>query len=519
MVKDLRDWMLALDTQGLLNKCQKPVDVRNCSEIISQNYKTATFFEIVNGYDKPVLANSVSSRQMMALALETGEKELLSEYVRRISEPIPPLFINSGSARCQEYVCDNESNVDLTALPILLQHEFDGAPYVTAGVLVARDPETKVYNIGIYRLMFRTRNELGINITAPHKLRYFYQKAFERKEPLEVAVCLGLHALDLLAAVTSSPEAEDEIALWGGLQRDAIRMVKCKTIDLFVPEHAEIVLEGAMDPIGWVEPEGMYGEFPGTYSGMRKNPILKIRAITSRSKPIYQSATHGGKHLAYTDFFVIIPQIELGIFQALRNAGIDVKQVRIVEESAGMICYVSIQVRALGESRNAINITLTGSRQNFPKYCVVVDSDIDVFDNEALAWAISTRSQPKEDAIILDGLRIPSSSDPSLASGARTMSKLGIDATIPFESERSKFFHSKPPKMQEYSTKYETNKPENVDKLIMDYLNENGPSFFSEITENIPDLSFRAILLSWGRLRENGKIQLGMDGKYSVIQK
>ena len=154
-------------------------------------------------------------------------------------------------------------------------------------------------------------------------------------------MCLGLHALDHLAAVTTSPEGEDELSVWGGLQKEAIHMVKCKTVDLFVPEHAEIVLEGRMDPIGWVEPEGMYGEFPGTYSGMRKNPIVTIQAVTSRKKAIYQSATHGGKHLAYTDFFVLIPQIELSIREALRNAGIDVKQVRIVAESAGndVLCF------------------------------------------------------------------------------------------------------------------------------------------------------------------------------------
>ena len=421
----MRDWIATLEAKGLLNRHRESIDVRNCSEIISRNYKNATFFEHVEDYENPVLANSISSRRMMALALETSEYEILSEYLLRISHPISPLFVNSGSARCQEKVCSKESEVDLTSLPILLQHEYDGAPYITAGVIVAKDPETSAYNIGIYRLMFRTRNELGINITAPHKLRWFYQKAFERKEPLNVAVCLGLHSLDLLAAVTSSPEGVDELALWGGLQRDAIRLVKCKTSDLFVPEHTEIVLEATMDPTGWVEPEGMYGEFPGTYSGMRKNPFLKIQAITSRKNPIYQSATHGGKHLAYTDFFVIIPQIELSILQALKSAGVNARQVRIVEESAGMICYVSIQARAVGDSMNALNIALTGSRQNFPKYCVVVDSDIDVFDNEALTWAIATRSQPKEDSIILDGLRIPSSSDPSLRTGVRYDVKTG----------------------------------------------------------------------------------------------
>jgi 2,5-furandicarboxylate decarboxylase 1 len=516
LVKDIRDWIVTLESKGLLTRQRDAIDVRNCSEVISQNYKTATLFESVEGYDMSVLANSVSSRRMISLSLETAEHEILTEYLSRISKPIPPSFLNTGSARCQEVVSKGES-VDLTTLPILLQHEKDGAPYITAGVLVAKDPVTSEFNIGIYRLMFRTKGELGINITAPHKLRWFYQKAFERKESLEVAVCLGLHALDLLAAVTSSTEGIDELALWGGLQREAIKMVKCKTIDLHVPEHAELVLEATMNPVGWVEPEGMYGEFPGTYSGMRKNPYLKIQAITSRKNPVYQSATHGGRHLAYTDFFVIIPQIELGIYQAMRSGGIDVKQVRIVEESAGMVCYISIQTRAAGDSRNALNIALTGSRQNFPKYAVVVDSDIDVFDDEAMTWAVATRSQPREDTMVLDGLRIPSSSDPSLTPGIRTMSKLGIDATIPFDAERSRFIHSRPPEIQHYSANSESE--EETEKRILEYLRKNGSSFFNEITMNLEARSFRTILLAWSRLREQKKIEQGMDGKYSINEK
>ena len=407
--------------------------------------------------------------------------------------------------------------MDLTSLPILLQHEYDGAPYITASLLLAKDPENGEYNIGIYRLMYRTKNQLGINITAPHKLRWFYQKALQSKKPLEVAVCIGLHTLDYLAAVTTSPEGVDELAVWGGLQKEGIKMVKCKTIDLQVPEHAEIVLDARLDPTGWVEPEGMYGEFPGTYSGMRKNPFLKVQAITSRRNPIYQSATHGGKHLAQTDFFVLIPQIELSILQALRNSGVDVRQVRILEESAGMICYVSIQPRSMGDSTNALHIVLTGSRQNFPKYCVMVDSDIDVFDNEAVAWAISTRSQPKVDVTIIEGLRIPSSSDPSLGTGVRTMSKLGIDATIPLDGDRTRFLHSRPPAYREYSGGLETRtQKRSTEERIRSIVGENKSLFFYEISSLLPDESFRNILLAWSRLREIGEIEQGMDGRYAL---
>lgn len=511
--------MATLESEGLLKKLKAPVDVRNCSQIISENDEKATLFERVDGYEIPLIANAVSSRRMIALALDTSERGVLPEYLSRISNLVSPRFA-SESGLCQEkLIAKEESEVDLTSLPILLQHENDGAPYITAGVLVARDPETKVYNIGIYRLMFRSKNELGINITAPHKLRWFYQRAFDKREPLDVAVCIGLHALDLLAAVTSSAEVMDELAIWGGLQKSAIKMVHCKSIDLFVPEHCEMVLEGRMDPTGWTEPEGMYGEFPGTYSGMRKNPFLKIGAITSRKDPIYQSATHGGKNLGRTDFTVIVPQIELSVFQAISNAGIDVKQVRMVEESSGMICYVSIRPRAPGDAANALHVALAGSNQNFPKYCIVVDSDIDVFDNESLIWAVSTRTQPGEDAIIMKGLRIPSSSDPSLA-GTRTMSKLGIDATIPFDADKERFARTKPPEASEFPKgRKEFDSEVRIKEIIVGLLREEGPLYFYDITKKLRDASFRNILLSWSDLRKTGQVEQGMDGKYSLAKK
>lgn len=519
MIKDLRHWLDALEANALLTRHKQKIDVRNCPQIIFDNFRTATLFEDIQDYSMPVVANAFSSRQMMALALETTEDKILSEYQARILKPIPPVFSNSNG-RCQEVVNTKADEVDLTKLPILLQHEFDGGPYITASVVLAKDPETTEFNIGIYRLMFRSKDELGINITAPHKLRWFYQKALQKSKPLEVAVCIGLHTLDYLAAVTTSPEGTDELALWGGLQKEGIRMVKCKTIDLHVPEHAEFVLEARIDPMGWVEPEGMYGEFPGTYSGMRRNPFLKIQAITSRKDPIYQSATHGGKHLAWTDFFVLIPQIELSISQALKSTGVDVRQVRILEESAGMICYVSIQARSIGDSKNALYAVLTGSRQNFPKYCVVVDSDIDVFDDEAIAWAISTRTQPREASTVLEGLRIPSSSDPSLATGVRTMSKLGIDATIPFDADRSRFLYSKPPRFQiDLLREKRITREKSVEERIRNLLSEGGPKFFYEIASIFQDESFRDILLSWSRLKETGEIGQGMDGKYVLRER
>ncbi len=518
--KDLRHWVSSLEDKRFLYREKKKVDIRNCSSIVFEHYRQATLFDSISEYDMRVLANSVSSREMIALALETDENHVLAEYLSRISKPISPTFSSSSDGPCQEQVVVGHDKVDLTKLPILLQHEFDGAPYISAGVVVARDPETSDYNVGIYRLMFRMKNELGINITAPHRFRWFYQKAFDKKQPLEVAVCLGFHGLDLLASVTTVPEGTDELAIWGGMQQEAIEMVKCKTIDLYVPAHAEIVLEAKMEPIGWTESEGPYGEFPGTYSGMRKNPTMKVQAITTRHDPIYQSATHGGRHLGHTDFFVIIPQIELSIYQALKHAGIDVRAVHVLPSSAGMVCYLSISSRVKGDSRNALYVALSGSRQNFPKYCVVMDPDINIYDDDEVLWAIATRTQPKEDVIILENMRIPSSSDPSLAGPPYAMSKLGLDATIPLEMPRTKFEYSKPPAFSGTEAR-ESNRKSSVQvaREMKEILLKNGPLFFYEVASKFENESYRDILLAWSDLRESGAVEQDNTGKYALKSK
>lgn len=514
MADDLRGWITDLDEHSLLHTEHGKVDARNCASIIADHFEKATLFKRIDGYEMPLVANTVSSRRMMALALGAEENALLAEYLKRVSVPLKPTF-SSTDGQCQEETTLGSERVDLTSLPIILQHEYDGAPYLSAGVVVAKDPAGEDYNIGIYRLMFRKRNELGINITAPHRLRWFYQKALDAGKPLEVAVVLGLHALDLLASVTAVPEGVDELAVWGGLRKESVKMVPCKTMDLHVPSHAEIVLEAVMEPIGWVEPEGPYGEFPGTYSGMRKNPILKVKAVTSRHAPILQSATHGGRHLGNTDFFVLIPQLELGIYQVLKNGGVDVRAVRVLPNSAGMVCYVSISSRVRGDAVNALYMALSGSKQNFPKYCVIVDPDIDVFDDDQVMWALSTRVQPADDVVVLKGLRIPSSSDPSLVGPPFSISKLGIDATIPLESKRSRFEFSKPPEAVREGRKLRNSKPKVLAGQIREVMQDSGPLFFYEVMKRFPTEEYMTFLRAWSELREAGSVRQEDDGRYS----
>jgi len=331
-------------------------------------------------------------------------------------------------------------DVNLASLPLHLQHELDAAPYISASVVVAKDPNIGVYNIGVYRMMYRSRNRTGVDVTAPHKLRHYYQQVCEAGKPLEVAVALGLPTLDIMASLASTPLDEDEYELLGGFRGEPVELVKCKTVDLLVPANAEMILEGVMQPHGWVSDEGPYGEFTGTYgSGLKWNPTIEIKTITHRKNAIFHSATHGGRYPGWTDIHVIFPIIELDIYKALRTAGIDVVAVRIVAAGTCNWGVASIRPRTKGDARTALALMLSAPRQSMPKFAVVVDDDIDIYDDEQLYWAMTWRSQPHEDTMILTDMKaVPL--DPSLPSQMPpvTTSKMGLDATTKWPGETAR---------------------------------------------------------------------------------
>ncbi len=518
---DLRSWMSTLQEHEMMKTVEREIDIREAAEIINQNYKFATCFPKIKDYDFSLVGNCVSSTRMLSVAMGCEEKQMLAEYKRRMDIRVKPEFVQKG--QCQEVVKIGEQ-ADITELPIHLQHEYDGAPYISAAVLVAKDPETKVRNFGIYRLMYRSKNQTGINITAPHKLRRCYQKAVERGEPLEVACVIGLHAIDMLGAVTTRPPDEDEAETLGGIRGRPLELVKCKTIDVEVPAQAEFVLECEMQPTGWQYDEGPYGEFTGTYSGIKKNPVLDVKAITHRKDGVFQTATHGGQHMGWTDFNVLVPSISLTLWNALRAANIDVRALRLVQSTNGSWAIASIKQWAMGDSKNALYVLLSASNQNFPKVAVVVDEDIDVYDDEMVYWAMSYRVQPREKVNILDGMRVPSSADPSLNKAVRfaSTSKMGIDATIPFDRFGPPPFNfdiSQTPKLSVYPKNEQRSNIslELIESRILEKLGQQH-LFFYDVMNAIPEYPYRQLLKAWGNLMSRGILGRDERSRYFIIE-
>ena len=517
MAKSLRDWIEVLEANDLLYRVKEEVPIQQLASIIAQNTQKATLFENIADYDMPLVANTFSNRDMMKLALETDEEHIMQALDQRTERRIDPVYLDSGP--CQEVVITAD-DVNLAALPLHFQHDLDAAPYISASVFVSKDPQHQVHNMGVYRMMYRKRNETGVDVTAPHKMRKYCQQAFEKGQPLEVAVLLGLPTIDIMSCMAPSPFDVDEFEVLGGFRGEPVELVKCKTVDLYVPANAEIVLEGEIQPVGWTEDEGPYGEFTGTYgAGLKWNPTVKIKAITHRKNPIFHSATHGGMYPGWTDVHVIFPIIEHDLYKAMRSAGIDVRAVRVIPAAACNWAVASIKTLSAGDSKNALALMLAASKQAMPKFAVVVDEDIDIFSDEQLYWAMTWRTQPHEDMMILRDMKaVPL--DPSLPSTMPpvTTSKMGWDATIPVGKNRADYAPCFPLPFDADAEVQRAGLSEaELESEIVSFIKSNAPCHFNDILKGFNGNKHRAILEAFGRIRERDLLGRDEDGRY-VLQ-
>jgi UbiD family decarboxylase len=413
-----------------LGECEvhdKPIDLADIASVLDGNPR-AVHFTCVGPERAELAGNVMGSRTRLARALDTDERGLLGVLQERLKTPHPPVKVAAGDAPVQQVVRKGEE-ADLCALPVHLQHGEDGAPYISASLDFALFPGSGFTNVGCRRIMLRGPREAGIDLIAPSDLRAIYLESTARKEPLPIAYVVGSHPADFIAAVTATPPM-DELSLIGALRGAPVPIVKCVTNDVWVPADAEYVIEGYLEPRGHTEPEGPYGEYVGYYGVVKKNPLLRVTAITHRRDALFQTATIGGRHLARTDTAQLTTmKTETAAWAALVTAVREPVAVFATPSSGGMYnIRVSLRQRVPGEARNAL-CAVFGSMAE-AKHVFAFDADIDVFSDEQADWALATRFQADRDLIVASGLRVVPL-DPSLG-GARTGAKVGFDCTIPF---------------------------------------------------------------------------------------
>jgi len=406
-----------LDKNGKLMRIRKEVSTEyEMAGIIDALDEKPVFFEKVKESNIPVVAGLVSSKELIARALNIKREQLLHKLSSAIDNPVSPDVVEKGE--CQEIV---EKDVDLTKLPIMRYTEKDGGKYIASAIAIIKDPEFG-RNMCFHRLMLLGKNKFVARIVEERGTDTALKKSGSE---LDIAMCIGNSTAVLLAAATSLPMGVDELEMANALEKT--ELVKCKTIDIEVPRDCEIVLEGRITKEKTIE--GPFLDLTGIVDKVRQQPVIEVNCITHRKKPIYQTILAGrNEH----KFLMGMPR-EPTIFNEV-NKVCKCKDVYITPGGCSWLhAVVQIKKQNPDDGKKAIKAAFKGHKSL--KHCVIVDDDINIYDQNEVEWAIATRFQADKDAVILPNQR-GSSLDPSgdLTEGKKaTTCKIGLDATIPFK--------------------------------------------------------------------------------------
>ncbi|MDQ0474621.1 UbiD family decarboxylase [Labrys wisconsinensis] len=418
----------ALERAGDLHRVVRPVDPRfELGTVLSlRQHGPAQLFSNVTGHAMPVIGNVMNSRARIAALLGTGTASLHEVILDALASPIPPVVVDH--APVQEVV--HREPVDLARLlPVPTWFEHETGPYITAGVIVAKDPETGRRNVSIARLRIDGGGRVMVGIAKNHHLNLLAEKARKLGQSLPIAVAIGNHPAVLLGSQMYLGLGDDEYDVVGGLLGAPLRLTRCLTVPLEVPAGADIVLEGAIDADDPVE-EGAVSEFHGFY--VRYGPGIggTIACVTHRRDALYQAILPG---YAPEHCLLGALAIEAVCCQALRRVIPAVRRVLVTDGGMGRLHAVIVMHRPrLGEGKRAIILAM--GQINLLKFVVVVEDDVDPEDAAQVEWSLAARFRGGEDLVVLPGMKADRC-DPVHEN--LTVTKIGLVAcTRPSDGER-----------------------------------------------------------------------------------
>jgi len=437
----LRGWLDRLQQTGRLSVARPGAGLRHEIAAIANRLDgtAASLFPRPDGHDVAVISGLLSDRNWMAEAMGVAPAEVLARFESASLEPLP--WQETERPACQQVV---HRDVDLLKLlPIPIHNEHDSGPYITAGLLIARNPRTGVQNVSIHRLQVNGRNRLGALLLPRHTLAFF-QQAEENDDDLAVAIVVGNDPMTLMASQAIVPIGSDELEIAGALQGRPLPVARCVSNDVRVPAESEIVLEGRL-LAHTAELEGPFGEFPQYYGERAERHVIEIDAVTHRDAPLFHTIVGGGlEHLLLGG----IPR-EATMLAHLRRSFSCVRDVHLAR---GGVCryhlYVQIDKRSEGEAKNVILGALGGHYDI--KHVVVVDEDVDIHDPAEVEWAVATRFQADRDLVVVHEAQ-GSKLDPSTRDGIGA--KMGLDATVPLSAPPMRFKRIRVPGQEDIDLK------------------------------------------------------------------
>ena len=448
--RDMRDFIALLEQKGQLRRIQGEVnpdlELAGISDKVLRLGGPALLFENVAGSTMPVVINLMGTleRVVWSMGLEKAEElEGLGRKLAILQQPRPPKGFKETCAfgslvwdlimarpdldltpPCHQKVFRG-SEVDLDKLPLIRPWPDDAGGIITLGLVITKDPETKIPNVGVYRLQQQSPNTMTVHWLSVRGGARHLRKAAALGQKLEIAIAIGVHPLLVMAAATPIPVQLSEWLFAGLYAGQGVRLTRCKTLDIKVPSHSEIVLEGTISPGEELE-DGPFGDHMGFYGGKEKSPLIKFHCMTQRKNPLFLTTFSGRPPKEEAMLAIALNRIYTPI---LRQQVPEIIDFFLPMESLSYkVAIISIDKAYPGQAKRAAMAFWSALPQfTYTKFVVVVDSSINVRDPRQVVWVISSQVDPQRDLFVLENTPFDSLdfASENIGLGGR----LAIDAT------------------------------------------------------------------------------------------
>ena len=437
--RDLREFLSLLEQENQLIRIKEPLmpepDLSALGRAApNMENGPAILVEKVKGYINSVALNVHGSWQNHALMLGLPKDSTVKEQFFKLDKlwndyPVKPVWAAQKNAPVKEVKITKNINL-FDVLPLFRVNKYDGGFYLSKALVITKEPGDRENfnkeNVGIYRLQVKDKDLLGIQPLQFHDIAIHLRKAEEKDEPLPIAICIGNDPVLTFMGSTPIEYAKSEYEFAGALKGAPIELTKSETGDLDIPARSEVVLEGYIIPRKR-RIEGPFGEFPGSYSGARLQPEVKIHTITHRRNPIFENLYLG---MPWTEIdYLMALNTCLPLFRQLKNDFPEVVAVNAMY-THGIGVIVSTKSRFGGYGKAvAMRLLSTPHGMPYSKIVIIVDEFVDPFNLQQVMWALTTRVRPDKDVVLIPnapGMPLDPSSEPA---GMHT--KLIIDATTP----------------------------------------------------------------------------------------
>lgn len=470
---DFQDFLARLEREGELKRIKACVDpYLEITEIADRIMKMpgggpALLFENPKGSSVPLAINVFGSRKRMSMALGVNDiEDIACEIAEMLKPEVPAGLLNAarellpklsvlakmpprhdkGDGRCQQVILTGD-DIDLGKFPILHCWPQDGGRYITLPLVFTNDPNTGKRNVGMYRVQVFDSRTTAMHWQL-HKVGAEHARiTAEKRKKIDVAIVLGGDPVLTYAATAPLPPGIDELLFAGFIRKKPVHLVRAKTVDLEVPEDAEIVIEGQLDP-NELRLEGPFGDHTGYYSLADMYPVLHISAITHRKNPVYPTTIVGQPPMEDGWLGKATERLFLPLLKLTLPEVADMNLP--IEGIFHNIAFISIKKRYPGHAFKVMHALWGLGQAMFTKMIFVFDHDVDVQNVKECIWRLGNNIDPERDMCVVRGpIDVLDHSSRALGFG----SKVGFDCTRKLPAEG---FHREWPDVIEMSHEVKT---------------------------------------------------------------